>query len=237
MGKENAVKLSIHAGHRTRLKESFRDGNADTFSDHVILEMLLFYSIPRKNTNEIAHKLIDEFGSLEGMFNASYNALLKVDGVGGETATLIKVISSIQDKISISSTKKDNKPMNTDEMKGYLSAFYRSKKYETIAILSCDNKRRVRKLNVVGEGCINSTDINSRKIVEAAINSNASYIVLAHNHPNGAASPSLADIDATRSLIIMLRRLDIGVFDHIIVGTDGDAFSMREHDEYKNLFI
>lgn len=237
MSKENAVELSVHTGHRTRLKESFRDGNADTFSDHVILELLLFYSIPRKDTNEIAHKLIGEFGSLEELFNASYNAILKVDGVGEETATLIKIISSINDKMQLSSAKKDNKPMTSDEMKNYLSAFYRSKKYETIVILSCDNKRRVRKLNVVGEGCVNSADINGRKIVEAAINSNASYIVLAHNHPSGAASPSLADVDATRSLIIMLRRLDIGVFDHIIVGADGDAFSMREHDEYKNLFI
>lgn len=237
MKKEKVAKHSIHSGHRARLKKDFKQGGADLFSDHKLLELLLFYSISRRDTNETAHMLINEFGSLEAVFKASHNALLSVEGVGEQTALLINVISAINDKIHLTSASKENKPMNSEDMKNYLTAFYRSKVYETIVVLSCDNKRRIKKVSVVGEGSVNSTDINSRKIVEAVINANASYIVLAHNHPNGAPEPSLADIDATRSLVVMLRKLDIGVFDHIIIGADGDAFSMREHDRYRNLFI
>jgi len=237
LGKEKPVNTSIHAGHRNRVKERVKDNSIDKFSDHALLEILLFFAITRKDTNETAHKLINEFGSLEGVFKAPYDALLRVEGVGEKTALLIRVVSSIFDRIRLSSANNNKEPMTTDRMKEYLASYYRSKIYETIVILSFDNKGRIKKLSVVGEGSINSTDINSRKIVETSINSNASYIVLAHNHPNGAASPSLADIDATRSLVVMLRRLDIGVYDHIIIGADGDAFSMRKHAEYKNMFI
>jgi DNA repair protein RadC len=235
--KENASEYTVHSGHRARLKQSFKEGDASLLSDHKLLELLLFYSVSRRDTNETAHLLINEFGSLDAVFKASHNALLNVKGVGYQTALLIKIIDAINDKIHIDLASKENKPMTCEDMKRYLTAFYRSKIYETIVVLSCDNKRRIKKVSIVGEGAVNSTDINSRKIVEAVINANASYIVLAHNHPNGAPEPSLADVDATRSLVVMLRKLDVGVFDHIIIGADGDAFSMREHDRYRNLFI
>lgn len=237
MREENISKNSVHSGHRARLKQDFKESDPSLLSDHKLLELLLFYSISRRDTNETAHLLINEFGSLDAVFKASHNALLNVEGVGEQTALLIKIIDAINDKVHLNSASKENKSMTCEDMKEYLIAFYRSKVYETITILSCDNKRRIKKVDIVGEGTVNSTDINSRKIVEAVINANASYIVIAHNHPNGAPEPSLADVDATRSLVVMLRRLDVGVYDHIIIGADGDAFSMREQDKYRNLFI
>ncbi len=230
-------KKAIHSGHRLRLKESFLAGNAEVFRDHQLLELLLFYSIPRSDTNETAHALLLEFGSLEGVFKAPYNALLKVEGVGEQTALMIRTVAAIDDRRLMRGAQKENLTMTFEDISRYLTAFYRSRSKETIVLLSCDNKRRVKKADIVGEGGVNGTDINSRNIVESAINANASFVVLSHNHPNGAAKPSAADVDATRSLIVMLRRLDIGVYDHVIVGMDSDVYSMREHDEYKMLFI
>lgn len=237
MRKENPEKASIHEGHRYRMKERVKDNSIDKLSDHALLEILLFFAVTRKDTNETAHKLLKEFGTLQEVFKAPYEALLRVEGVGEKSALLIRVVSALLDRIRLSCANNNKQPMTLDQMKEYLASYYRTKIYETIIILSFDNKGRMKKMSEVGEGSINSTDINSRKIVETSINTNASYIVMAHNHPNGAAAPSLADIDATRSLIVMLRRLDIGVYDHIIIGADEDAFSMREHPEYKNMFI
>ncbi len=237
MNKTESEKNTVHSGHRIRLKESFLNGNAEGFRDHQLLELLLFYSVPRRDTNEIAHALLKEFGTLDGVFSASYNALCKVQGVGEQTALMLKIIASIEDRRLLRDSEKQNMPMTCAEISRYLVAFYHSRTKETIVLLSCDNKRRIKKVDIVGEGTINGTEINSRNIVEAAINANASYVVLSHNHPNGAAKPSAADLDATRSLIVMLRRLDIGVFDHIIIGMDGDSYSMRECEEYRMLFI
>lgn len=228
---------ALHGGHRGRLKSRFTEDGGGGFRDHELLELLLFYSVPRKDTNALAHALINEFGSLDGVFGASLHALMNVDGVGESTAVLIKSIAAIEERRVIEEASVKKAPANTAEMKKYLSAFYTSRSRETVSILCYDNRMRFKKFSVINEGGINSADVNQRKIVEAAINSDSTFIVLAHNHPNGAAKPSAADFDATRSLVIMLKRLEMKMYDHIIIGSDGDTYSMREDENYTPLFI
>jgi DNA repair protein RadC len=193
-----------------------------------MLELLLFYAIPRKDTNPLAHRLLQRFGSLAGVLDAPLDELRKVDGVGENAATLLKLVPQLAQQYEIS--KNDGvKILDTTTKAGnYLVPYFFGERDEVVYLLCLDAKCKVLACRELFRGGITSATVSARKIVEMAIGCNATSVVLAHNHPSGVALPSREDEAATRSIQRALDAVDILLADHIVVA-DGDFVSMADN--------
>ena len=207
----------IHKGHRKRVKERYLAEGLDSFEDHQILEMLLFYSIPMKDTNEIAHKMLEVFGSLVELFEADPKDICKKCGVSESTAILVTLMPSLARKYFKS--KWGEKPvLNTTVKAGeYAQALFAGRKYEAFYLICLDTQGRVNNSALVHEGTIDEAAVYPRLIVETALRHKASSVILAHNHPGGSLEPSRADIDVTQKIKTALEAISIKVADHVIV--------------------
>ena len=209
-----------HQGHRQRQKERFRQTGFVGFEPHTILETLLFYSIPQRDTNQIAHDLMDRFGSLSGVFDASYEELLKVNGISENSATLIKMIPQLASEY-LSDRNDPGVIMDSVEKVGsFLLNKYVGVTNERIYLLCLDSKLKLLNCTVMGEGSPNKVTFSARRIMEKAIQCSATAIIVAHNHPNGTALPSDSDIMMTHQLRKMAKMMEIELQDHIIVAGD-----------------
>ncbi|MEF9852500.1 MAG: DNA repair protein RadC [Hydrogenoanaerobacterium sp.] len=216
-----------HAGHRKRLRERFIKNGLDNFEKHNVLELLLFNSVPRQDTNELAHRLMEEFGSLSGVFDAPVEELMKLDGIGENSAVLIKLIPAISkvyldDKNTIGTLVR-----STDESINFLLPKFIGETTELIYLLCLDNKSKVLGCPLMCRGDISSVNFTPRSVVEAAIKLGATSVILAHNHPRGLALPSKDDINTTNQLITTLTSVNIRFLDHIIVAGD-EAVSLAD---------
>ena len=213
--------MGVHDGHRQRLKERFLKDGLDGFEPHNVLELLLFFAVPQRDTNEIAHQLINHFGSLSGVFDASYEDLMKVKWMGNNCATLIKLIPEISRYYMDLQNQNGVVLQSFDEMGQFVLPKFIGKTKEQVLLVCLDNKGKVIYNDFIIEGTINAAPIYVRNIIEVAIRCSAAAVVLAHNHPNGLALPSNADLTATKSVYDALNAVKINLMDHIIVaGTD-----------------
>ena len=210
----------MHKDHRTRVKNRFLAEGLDHFEPHNILELLLFYAIPQKDTNELAHSLINRFGSLENVFDASYQDLLTVPGIKEHSATLIKMIPALARSYSIEKNKSGESLVDVDAWGKYFVSRYVGVNVETVFLLLLDNKFNVIDCVKLHEGSVSSSAVNIRKMTEIIFSKNAPMVVLAHNHPSGVAIPSGADIDLTIDLFRAFQVLDITFLAHILVAGD-----------------
>lgn len=217
--------MSIHTGHRQRLKERYLREGLDGFTEVQILELLLFYAVPRLDTNPIAHRLIDRFGSLSKVLDASVDKLMEVDGVKEHAATLIHMAKDMARCYETSRAKEETILPTMDACGQYLRSFFLNRKNETVFLLSLDAKMKVLDCREVGEGSVNYANVPVRRVVEMALESGASTVVLSHNHPSGIALPSVEDIHTTRRLAAALSAVEIILADHIVVADD-DFVSM-----------
>lgn len=223
----------MHEGHRARVKKRFLEEGLDSFSDIQALELLLFYVIPRSDTNPIAHALLDHFGSLSQVLEADVEELQKVRGVGENAAVFLSLIPQMGRFYLVDRTKQASVLPTLDSCAQYLLPRFFGRKTETVFLLCLDAKCKLLCCKEVGQGGTNSTGISIRKIVETAIGINASTVVLAHNHPSGLAVPSPEDIQTTRQIAQALRAVEITLADHIIVADD-DYVSIAMSDERFN---
>ena len=216
--------MGIHDGHRQRVYDRFRKEGLDSFSPHNVLEMLLFYSIPRADTNEIAHRLIERFGSLAAVFDAPESELVKVTGVGERSAMLIKMIPQLSRYYMTDKTA--DVIINSSRQAGeYLLPRYVGRTVETVMVICLDNKGKVINTTIVHEGNINVSEVSVQAIASVALQSKAAAIIIAHNHPDGVALPSGDDISTTKIICRTLAALNVKVVDHIIIG-DNDFVSV-----------
>lgn len=216
---------SIHKGHRQRLKERFLREGLDNFTDVQALELALFYAIPRKDTNPIAHALLDHFGSLDQVLDAPVEELAKVPGMGEGAAVFLRLITEMG-RYYLVSRGTQNKVLPTlEDCANYLIPFFHGRRVETVFLLCLDAKCKVLCCKEVGEGSVNAAGISVRKIVETALGANASAVVLSHNHPSGVAIPSGEDVQTTRRIAMALQAVDVQLVDHIVVA-DADYVSM-----------
>lgn len=217
--------MSIHDGHRQRLKNRFREEGLDGFEELQVLELLLFYCIPRQDTNPIAHALLDYFESLDQVLDATVEELQKVPGMGENAATFLSLVHAVDRRYQAS--KKDNLKICSDinDCGNYLASRMKDLRNETVYLLCLDAKCKVLCCKKVGEGSVNSAAVPIRRIVEIALGANASTVVLAHNHPSGIAVPSDADKLTTRKVAAALSAVDIRLADHVVVA-EGDFVSM-----------
>ena len=199
--------MPVHEGHRSRKKEQFRAHGLDAFADHEVLELLLYYAVPRQDTNPIAHRLMEKFGSLDAVFDADRAALEEVEGIGENASTLISLMFPLMRRIRASSGAHETILSDTEQAGAYFLD------------LAC---------HLVAEGETESVQLNMRKIVENALKCGASSVLLAHNHPSGVALPSPADNATTLSVFDALRTVGVELADHIIVADD-DFVSLRHN--------
>lgn len=214
--------MSIHEGHRERLKKQFLLNGLDGFTEFQILEILLFYAIPRRDTNPIAHALIDRFGSLSNVLDAPMAKLVKEGGLTENAATFLKLVKEAGRCCESDRSKKKKMLGSLSECGEYLKPFFINQKNEVVYLLSLDAKLKVLGCRQVGEGSVNYASVPIRRCVEIALEDGASTVVLAHNHPSGLAIPSDDDIHATRRLAAALSAVEIILADHIVVAVDED---------------
>ncbi len=214
--------MSIHDGHRSRVRERFLKEGLDNFQPHEVLEFLLFYSNPRCNTNVIAHNLLNKFGTLARVFDAPISELTKVDGVGQISAVLIKMIPQISRRYMISLENDTNEELFNDAEKArqYLVPYFIGKTTEHVYLVAIDNMSRPIECALINEGTINMAEVDIRKMLEFVMSTNASYIMLAHNHPNGYAIPSREDLAMTEQVSMIFGAIGIQLIDHLIVVND-----------------
>ena len=224
--------MSIHAGHRQRLKERFLKESLDNFEEHQVLELLLFYGIPQRDTNEIAHELIRKFGSLSKVLEATPEELAEVKYVGDNVTTLFRLITEVARYYQVNCAMREQILTSIDACGKYLVPFFHGRQNETVFLLCLDAKCKVLCCEKVGEGSVNSAGVPVRKIVEMALKANATSVILAHNHPSGLAIPSGEDIQTTRRVALALDAVEIGLVDHIIVA-DNDWVSLTQSELYR----
>ena len=226
---------SVHKGHRERLKARFLETGLDSFTDVQALELLLFYAIPRKDTNPIAHALLDRFGSLSQVLDAPLEALKKVPGISDHSASLLRLVTELARFYQVDSAQRTEVLTSLDACGRYLVPRFFGRKVETVFLLCLDAKCKVLCCREIGEGSVNAASISVRKVVEAALSANATSVVLAHNHPSGVALPSADDVQTTRRIAAALSAVEVKLIDHIVVA-EGDFISMAQSgyrfDEY-----
>lgn len=225
ISKEKAV--NPHANHRKRVRRRFLTEGFDKLEDHVKLELLLFYAIPRRDTNPIAHNLLHRFGSLANVFEAPIEELKKVDGIGESGAMLLKLIPNLARAYMVDKEKAPTRLHDNKTIANYLMQRYIGLANETLTVIALDSKNRVLYCEAVYEGSINTLPLHIKRIVEIAVLYNADSIILAHNHPSGNVMPSTEDVFSTRQVYQALTAIEVRLADHFVI-IDGDYFSMAE---------
>ncbi len=219
--------MNVHEGHRERLRRSFFENGAQSITDIQALELLLFYALPRRDTNVTAHLLLQRFGSLDGVFAASAEDLCEVEGVGEYAAALLLLVPELMKKARISKARELRQIRNSEDAGQYLLPFFMNEQDEVAYLLCLDNKRAVICCAEMGRGVVNSVDTSVRRMVEKALKVKAVSVILAHNHPNGIAMPSREDDIFTRTLFNAMETVGIHLEDHIIVA-DEDYISFAD---------
>ena len=208
--------MGVHEGHRQRLLHRFLEEGLESFAPHNKLELLLFYAIPRRDTNEIAHRLLNTFGSFSAVLDAPIEDLERVEGVGPSAAAFLKLMGETarayyvdqQTEIVLDSTRKAG---------AYLMPRFLGRTQEVVYQVCLDQKCRVLNISLIHEGSVHAAEVNLRKIVGTALKYNATGVILAHNHPGGVALPSPEDLATTQQLKRTLVPMGINLIDHIIV--------------------
>lgn len=216
--------MGLHDGHRQRKKQQYAREGLGHFADHEVLELLLYYAIPRRDTNETAHRLLDHFGSLEQVLRAPAAELQKVDGVGESAALLLTLVPDVMHRAR--RTTPEEKVLNTVEKTGrFFLELLRDQRREVLWQASLDAKGKLLACRQISSGSVDAAVLSIREVVENALHADASGVVLAHNHPSGIALPSVEDQQVTLQAKQALETMGIRLIDHIIVADD-DFVSM-----------
>ena len=232
---QNKPAGNIHEGHRERLKQRFLREGLRGFEEHQMLEMLLFFGIPRRDTNEIAHALLERFGNLPGVLKAPYEELTKVKGITANAAVLIRLSGALIREYYDRDLPKDMILDSPEKIGEFILPKFFGERNERVLVVCMDNKCKVLSSAFVAEGSVNATEISVRRILEQAISSHATAVVLAHNHPNGFALPSTEDQESTQMIAHVLSVAGIQLVDHLVVA-ENDFVSMRSTPMLAGLF-
>ena len=222
--------MSIHTGHRKRVKDEFRARGLEGWADHRVLELLLFYAIPQGDVNGLAHDLIDRFGSLAGVLDASEDELRKVPGVGEHTALLLRLITAVGVRYREQRSDLGELIQSAGDADALLEPYFFGARQEMVYILCLDSKGKALGVRKVSEGSIYASDINIRRITEEAMGLRAAGLYLAHNHISNLAFPSAEDWQATDTIRAALRPVGLTLIDHLVF-VDGDAVSLNQSEQ------
>lgn len=218
----------MHTGHRARLRKRFCKEGLQNFEPHEVLELLLTYAITRKDTNPLAHTLLDYFGSMDAVLEAPVEELMKVPGMGEQSAVLLNLIPSLTAYYLNEKNTCSHRILDSTEKIGhYLIPLFVGKTEEVTYLLSLNNRNQLLGCDLVSKGSITYVPMYFRKISEILLRRQATAAVVAHNHPSGFALPSGKDAETTKMLFVFLQQMEVRLIDHIIVA-DHDFVSLRD---------
>lgn len=211
----------MHEGHRQRLLNRYIREGLEGFEDHEALELLLFYAIPRRDTNAVAHRLLNAFGTISNVFEADIASLMQVEGMGKYAAACIKLVFDTSRRYRMD-TKKQRRRIKTMEEAGkYAGELFAGMQAEKAYMICLDMRFCVIHTVCIGEGTLDEAPFYPRRVVAEALKHNAAKVILAHNHPGGSPKPSLKDLEATALAADILKKIGIELLDHIVVGPEG----------------
>jgi len=219
----------IHKGHRERLRNKVNAHGLNGMVDHEVLEYLLSFVIPQKDTNPLAHELINKYGSLVNVFNADYNSLVSTKGVGNVVASFLSSMSKIIDYYNKNTTTKNDIINNTRDAVLYFKKLLTTKPIEELWLLCLDSSSRVKNIERISQGSINSTETRILEINKIINLNQCSNVIVAHNHPNGLSTPSIQDMNFTKALAYSITLNGVHLIDHIIIG-ENDYYSFAMND-------
>ena len=229
-----SVDNNLHKGHRERTIKKFLQ-SADSFPEHEVLEVLLFFALPRIDTNPLAHRLIQMFGSLDGVFNATAEQLLSVDGVGEKVATQILLVSQVIKRIKNNAKETEHYLINFAKAKEYLVSLFQGLNHEKFVILLLSKKYKLLANLEFSNDAVHSVSAEIPDLVKAINIHKPAFAIIAHNHPSGNITPSEQDDFTTKKLNVILDLHDVNLFDHVIVSGER-AYSYNQErriDEIK----
>ncbi len=219
----------VHTGHRERLRARFdKDNEMETFADHEILEMELSLVIPRRDTNGLAHALIDHFGSLESVYRASAHELIKIKGMTTGAAYLLAMHMPIMRRTMTyaDATLRCNTMNSTSDAIAYAHRFFIGRNTETFALFLIDKRGHVISETIRESSSPSYVSIEIEDIVHRALREGASSVVIAHNHPSGDVSPSDDDLQIAKDIYDALASVNVALYDSLIFH-ESRYFSMR----------
>lgn len=224
-----------HKGHRDRMRSRFLTEGLDAFADHEVLEFALFHSLPRGDTNETAHRLLQRFGTLASVFEADVADLAAVDGMGDKTAAFLAFVPQLARRYLKSRLETERVCLNTSEAAMiYAIPLMAGRADEVFYVVALDAACRVLNATLLAEGTVTEVQLHPRQVVEVVLRNRASSVMFIHNHPAGTASPSTDDLRLTETLVKALQPLSIKVLDHIVVAGDQAYSFARENVMPKN---
>jgi DNA repair protein RadC len=216
-----------HLGHRERLKNRFERAGIAGLQDYEVLELLLFYALPRKDVKPLAKDLMKRFGSLKGVLDAGNEALEGVPGIGPQAVLFFRLVRDLGSLYLQQRAEEKEQISSTKELIDYCRLSMGGLKDEHFAVIYLNARNKIIRVETIQEGIVNQAVVYPRKVLEKALTHKASAIILVHNHPSGHVRPSDADIRLTRVLQDAARVMEIVLHDHLIVG-ENRFFSFRE---------
>lgn len=210
----------MHDNHRARMRERYLQSGFDGFATHELLEMLLYYSIPRGDTNETAHLLMEHFGSLDRLFEASVDELSQISGIGTNSAILLKLITELSGRYVMEETVTRDSFDSVSKVAQFFNGKFFGTDHEILYMMLLDNGMKMIDCRVISSGTVNSSAAPIRKMAETAMWKKAPAVVLAHNHPHGLATPSTNDVNFTDEVYQALDLLGITLVEHVIIAED-----------------
>lgn len=227
-----------HGGHRERMRERFLTAGGNALADHELLETVLFYTIPRRDTNELAHRLLESFGSLANVLEADVDLLARFDGLGESSATYLKLLHELTRRYTADKFNANDKKIVFDtpgKIAAFMAPRYMGVNIERVYLLMFDNGMHMLDCFHVCDGSVAGVSLSMRRIAERAYQKGAAAVILTHNHPGGSATPSTDDVRVTRRLEESLRLLEIPLLEHYVFADRSYApimsFSLDQREE------
>ncbi len=220
----------MHGGHRSRLRERFIREGLDKFEEHNILELILFYSIPQRDTNELAHSLLNRFGSLEGVFSAQPDELMQMEGVGEHTARFLHLYSDLIEVYL--SDRQQNEIIRGNQ--NIIEFAVRKLAYcgiESLMILFIDNKQSLLSWHLIQEGLVSPEAVDKRSLIRMLMGTQATHVIIAHHYPKGKAKFGKPDQVMIREIAEALRTIGVGIHDYVVVGRDRSYLTVSSSPE------
>lgn len=228
-------KTGMHGGHRDRLRERYALGGLEALSDHEVLELLLTYSIPRKDVNPLAHQLMSRFGSLSAVMEADIDDLNGISGIGERSGMLLHMVPDLARRYLLDRLTPRPLLTTTEKAGEYASALYIGIKTEMLYLLCLDARCSLRRAVKLAEGSAASVTLDMQKLVGEALRIGTQNAILLHNHPAGSLRPSKEDIELTSQVLKALAMVNIVLLDHIIVSEHG-FYSFLKNGQFQRGF-
>lgn len=224
-----------HSGHRKRMRDKLMRNGAGSFQEHELLEILLFYAMPRRDTNHFAHQIIDQFKDIKTFVNTPYQKL-KQEGISENMIALLELMRYFSEQKFFLEPHQERKVYDhKSEICDKLIKQYMGQAKEAVTAIFLDNQQKEIDSCIIRQGSVEACDMYIKELTELCVNKNATGVILAHNHPSGNAVPSIEDVNTTRKVQEVLNSVNIRLIDHIIVG-NSDIFSMSDSSQYDDIF-